>query len=359
MKKGGILNPAICSLLAELGQTDELLIVNAAYPLPTDGHVIDLTLTPGIPRLLDVLRAVTEELVVDSIAVPAEIKEFSPRIYQEILKIVGDTDVDEVPFHEFKEQAWTSRGSSARPNSARTPASDSSPGARFEVVIFGGRRSTGIMNPGDDPPNRSVGAGGEEVRGGRRKPDPVETPPGRFHARPEPRMIIYLGRRLPDASSDLPGSHDGSGRSVGGGRWGSRFDPWCPSRPFALPPYLVLLPMGFTEPGRSPGLLVSSYLAVSPLPRSRRREATRPRRFIFCGTVPIQVAFAVPDGGRYPPSRPVESGLSSVASPQTQALRPAGFPTGPGASAQAPGDHRPATNSDPIIRAEVRPNNPR
>jgi D-ribose pyranase len=110
MKKGGILNPAICSLLAELGQSDELLIVDAAYPLPTDGHVIDLTLTPGIPRLLDVLRAVTEELVIDTIAVPAEIKEFSPRIYQEILKIVGETDVDEVPFHEFKEQALEVKG---------------------------------------------------------------------------------------------------------------------------------------------------------------------------------------------------------------------------------------------------------
>ena len=47
MKKGGILNPAICSLLAELGHLDELLIVDAGYPLPPDGHVIDLTLTPG------------------------------------------------------------------------------------------------------------------------------------------------------------------------------------------------------------------------------------------------------------------------------------------------------------------------
>jgi D-ribose pyranase len=110
MKKGGILNPAICSLLAELGQSDELLIVDAAYPLPTDGHVIDLTLTPGIPRLLDVLRAVMEELVIDTIAVPLEIKDFSPRIYQEILKIVGETDVDEVPFHEFKEQALEVKG---------------------------------------------------------------------------------------------------------------------------------------------------------------------------------------------------------------------------------------------------------
>ncbi len=52
----------------------------------------------------------TEELVIDSVAVPAEIKEFSPRLYQEILKIIGETDVDEVPFHEFKEQGIDVKG---------------------------------------------------------------------------------------------------------------------------------------------------------------------------------------------------------------------------------------------------------
>ena len=105
MKRGGILNPAICSLLAELGHTDELLVVDAAYPLPSDGHVIDLTLIPGIPRFLDVLRAVTEELVIEGITVPAEITEYSPKMYQEILRTVGDVDIDEVPLHEFKEQS--------------------------------------------------------------------------------------------------------------------------------------------------------------------------------------------------------------------------------------------------------------
>ena len=52
----------------------------------------------------------TEELVIDSYRRPVEIKEFSPRIYQEIVKIVGETDVDEVPFHEFKEQALDVKG---------------------------------------------------------------------------------------------------------------------------------------------------------------------------------------------------------------------------------------------------------
>ena len=84
MKKGGILNPAICSLLAELGHMDELLIVDAGYALPPDGHVIDLTLTPGIPRFLDVLRAVAEELVIEAITVASEIEEFSPKLYLEV-----------------------------------------------------------------------------------------------------------------------------------------------------------------------------------------------------------------------------------------------------------------------------------
>ena len=111
MKKGGILNPAICSLLAEMGHMDELLIVDAGYPLPPDGHVIDLTLTQGIPRFLDVLRAVADELVIESITIMSEITEYSPKLYQEMLKIVGDgVDVDEVPQHEFKEQSLGVKG---------------------------------------------------------------------------------------------------------------------------------------------------------------------------------------------------------------------------------------------------------
>ncbi|GIW89438.1 MAG: D-ribose pyranase [Isosphaeraceae bacterium] len=110
MKRGGILNPSICSLLAELGHGDELLIVDAAYPIPPDSHVIDLTVTPGIPRFLDVLRAVAEELVIEGVTLAQETSEESPKLYQEVLRIVGDVDVDEVPHHEFKEQSEDVKG---------------------------------------------------------------------------------------------------------------------------------------------------------------------------------------------------------------------------------------------------------
>ena len=75
-------------------------------------------------------------------------------------------------------------------------------------------------------------------------------------------MTISLGRRSPGASSGLPGGRYGSGQPAAAAR------PESPTT--ALPPYLALLQVGFTEPGRSPGLLVSSYLTVSPLPRRGR-----------------------------------------------------------------------------------------
>lgn len=63
---------------------------------------------------------------------------------------------------------------------------------------------------------------------------------------------ISLGGRLPVPSSGLPGGSAGIYRGPKSG----------------LTPCLTLLPVGFAEPGRSPDLLVSSYLTVSPLPRS-------------------------------------------------------------------------------------------
>jgi len=85
--------------------------------------------------------------------------------------------------------------------------------------------------------------------GSERTCKPGSVPTGRRQA------AISLGCRLPGTSSSLPGDplRDGQPRA---------------RRPCGVGqiPCLALLPMGFAEPDRSPGLLVSSYLTVSPLP---------------------------------------------------------------------------------------------
>jgi hypothetical protein len=105
------------------------------------------------------------------------------------------------------------------------------------------------------------------------------------------RAFISLGCRLLDTSCSLP-----EGMT-------NRTDSWQSEdrRSFCL----ALLPMGFTQPARLPEPLVRSYRTVSPLPPAAPC-GTADRRFAFCCTCPI-----LTDGGRYPPSCPVEPGLSS------------------------------------------------
>ena len=111
MKKGGILNPAICSSFAELRAVRRTSYSRCRLPVADrrTRHRPDVdSRHPAFARCL--AGRDRRAFAIDAVTVPLEIKEFSPRIYQEILKIVGETDVDEVPFHEFKEQALDVKG---------------------------------------------------------------------------------------------------------------------------------------------------------------------------------------------------------------------------------------------------------
>jgi len=87
---------------------------------------------------------------------------------------------------------------------------------------------------------------------GRGRGGPVSRVLFRVFPEGDAAMTISLGRRSPGVSGSRPGS--GTERAV-------------PCQPLGwAPSCLALLPMGFTEPDRSPDPLVSSYLTVSPLP---------------------------------------------------------------------------------------------
>ena len=84
MKKDGILNPELCAAIAAIGHTEFLVIADPGLPIPDGISVIDLSLVRNIPRFMDVLNAVKEELVIESYFVAAEIKSQSTELYQEI-----------------------------------------------------------------------------------------------------------------------------------------------------------------------------------------------------------------------------------------------------------------------------------
>ncbi len=74
MKKTGLLNAEISSLIARMGHTDCLAIADAGLPIPETTERIDLALTAGIPSFLETLDAVLSEFQVEKIFLAEEIQ---------------------------------------------------------------------------------------------------------------------------------------------------------------------------------------------------------------------------------------------------------------------------------------------
>jgi D-ribose pyranase len=79
MKRNGIINSEIASVLARMGHTDTLCIGDCGLPIPDGTKRIDLALTLGTPAFLDVLKAVLDDMKVEKIVLAEEMKTRNPQ----------------------------------------------------------------------------------------------------------------------------------------------------------------------------------------------------------------------------------------------------------------------------------------
>ncbi|GMQ59321.1 D-ribose pyranase [Vallitalea sediminicola] len=111
MLKGGILNPQMANLFAELGHKDTIVVSDAGLPMPLDVERIDLAWKPNEPRYLDVLKEVLKSLVVEKIILAEELQTVSPDMHKEIIDLFpDDMEVEYVPHVIFKEKTKGARG---------------------------------------------------------------------------------------------------------------------------------------------------------------------------------------------------------------------------------------------------------
>lgn len=109
MKKIGILNQPISSVIAGLGHMDTLVVADAGLPIPQETQRIDLALVEGIPGFIDTLRTVLMEMKVERAIVAAEMPERSPGIYEAIKGLLGDVPIEVMPHSAFKERTRSAR----------------------------------------------------------------------------------------------------------------------------------------------------------------------------------------------------------------------------------------------------------
>jgi D-ribose pyranase len=89
----GIINPAINSLLSRVRHTNTLIITDWGFPYMAGVETIDISLVAGVPRVVDVLRAIRTNFNCGKGVMAAEFRQVNSaetlRSYEELLEGVS------------------------------------------------------------------------------------------------------------------------------------------------------------------------------------------------------------------------------------------------------------------------------
>jgi len=102
MKKNGVLNSHLSRVIASMGHTDRLVICDAGLPIPRSSEVIDLALTKNVPRFLETVKTVLEEMHVERAVVASEMETLSSETYNDLLRLIPGIPVEKMSHEEFK-----------------------------------------------------------------------------------------------------------------------------------------------------------------------------------------------------------------------------------------------------------------
>ncbi|MGZ7147644.1 D-ribose pyranase [Bacillus sp. BC08] len=103
MKKHGVLNSEIASVLASLGHTDTIVIADCGLPIPDGVKRIDLAVEIGKPSFLDVLQVVVDDMAIEKVTLAEEVINNNAEVNKEIeLKLI-EPAFEYVSHEQFKE----------------------------------------------------------------------------------------------------------------------------------------------------------------------------------------------------------------------------------------------------------------
>ncbi|MGN1033823.1 MAG: D-ribose pyranase [Intestinibacter sp.] len=94
MKRHGILNSDISSVLSYMGHTDRICIADCGLPIPEETERIDLAVKFGQPTFMDLLKVVGDDMKIEKIVLAEEIKENNPKVLAEINDYFAGQEVE-------------------------------------------------------------------------------------------------------------------------------------------------------------------------------------------------------------------------------------------------------------------------
>lgn len=103
MKKQGILNSKLASIIAMMDHTDKLVICDCGLPIPVGMQVVDLALTKNIPKFIDTLKVILDELHIEGAIIAEEMETHNNNLFQKVMEILPEVDIQKVSHEQFKQ----------------------------------------------------------------------------------------------------------------------------------------------------------------------------------------------------------------------------------------------------------------
>ncbi|MDA1569035.1 D-ribose pyranase [Bacillus cereus] len=103
MKKHGVLNSEIASVLASLGHTDTVVIADCGLPIPDGVKRIDLAVEIGKPSFLEVLQVVADDMAIEKVTLAEEVIINNAEVNKEIEQKLIEPAFEYVSHEQFKE----------------------------------------------------------------------------------------------------------------------------------------------------------------------------------------------------------------------------------------------------------------
>ena len=111
MKKGGILNTELLKVVSNMGHGNMLFIVDRGFPFPVHELTkkIDLSVGYNLPRFLEVVKIIIEDLEIEKVIIANETEKVSPDVYKKLLTIIegvknkgNPVQIEKIPHEQFK-----------------------------------------------------------------------------------------------------------------------------------------------------------------------------------------------------------------------------------------------------------------
>jgi D-ribose pyranase len=109
MKKGGVLNSRLASMIASCQHGDILMICDSGYPIPFGKESLDLSVTVNLPGSIDVAKVVLADLNIEGVIIASEMEQRSKKFYDTLVTILPEVPVTKISHSEFKDLAEKKR----------------------------------------------------------------------------------------------------------------------------------------------------------------------------------------------------------------------------------------------------------